>query len=170
MINVAIVHSIDPNDNSASAPSIMYESAGANVPSSSSGDDYVWDVFYHRPATLSEWNDVANVGTVYVVHALVIVLELILAIEPGFPHRLGMVTILCLTLMKNWTKLMRTRMVNFLILFKNEAVHILFLAEEYYKNDYPEDEDSGRNLCLIITDRSPDSLKMNFMKAQITTT
>ncbi|KAF4581552.1 hypothetical protein EYR40_009836 [Pleurotus pulmonarius] len=27
-------------------------------------DDYVWDVFYHRPASLSEWNHVAaNVGT-----------------------------------------------------------------------------------------------------------
>lgn len=32
-----------------------------------SDDDYVWDVFYHRPATLTEWNAVANVGTVYVV-------------------------------------------------------------------------------------------------------
>ncbi|TFK20591.1 hypothetical protein FA15DRAFT_673326 [Coprinopsis marcescibilis] len=27
-------------------------------------DDYVWDVFYHRPATLTEWNEVAKVGTV----------------------------------------------------------------------------------------------------------
>ncbi|KAF9534527.1 hypothetical protein CPB83DRAFT_844379 [Crepidotus variabilis] len=27
------------------------------------GNDYVWDVFYHRPATLSEWNAAANVGT-----------------------------------------------------------------------------------------------------------
>ena len=27
------------------------------------GGDYVWDVFYHRPATLSEWNEAANVGT-----------------------------------------------------------------------------------------------------------
>ena len=29
----------------------------------SSEGDYVWDVFYHRPATLSEWNEVANIGT-----------------------------------------------------------------------------------------------------------
>jgi hypothetical protein len=28
--------------------------------------DYVWDVFYHRPATLSEWNEAANVGTLWV--------------------------------------------------------------------------------------------------------
>ncbi|KAJ7645642.1 hypothetical protein DFH06DRAFT_591693 [Mycena polygramma] len=32
-------------------------------PSASSTDDYVWDVFYHRPATLTEWNEAANVGT-----------------------------------------------------------------------------------------------------------
>ncbi|KAJ7070027.1 hypothetical protein C8F01DRAFT_1115039 [Mycena amicta] len=31
--------------------------------STSSSNDYVWDVFYHRPATLSEWNAAANVGT-----------------------------------------------------------------------------------------------------------
>ncbi|KAF8909012.1 hypothetical protein CPB84DRAFT_1813251 [Gymnopilus junonius] len=41
---------------------------GADITSGVStpkGDnDYVWDVFYHRPATLSEWNEVANVGTV----------------------------------------------------------------------------------------------------------
>lgn len=26
-------------------------------------EDYVWDVFYHRPMNLSEWNAVANIGT-----------------------------------------------------------------------------------------------------------
>jgi hypothetical protein len=94
-----------------------------------------------------------------------------MAIELGFLHRLGMVMILCLTLMKNLMKLTRTPMVNFPIPLKNEAVHILFLAEEYYKNDYPEEENSGRNLCLTIT-LTPLTpyLKMNFMKAQITTT
>jgi len=30
----------------------------------SSEDDYVWDIFYHRPATVDEWNKLAaNVGT-----------------------------------------------------------------------------------------------------------
>ncbi|KAF8798860.1 hypothetical protein BYT27DRAFT_7202578 [Phlegmacium glaucopus] len=33
------------------------------LPASTSDGDYVWDVFYHRPATLSEWNEAANVGT-----------------------------------------------------------------------------------------------------------
>jgi len=37
---------------------------GANATTSTSQyNDYVWDVFYHRPATLSEWNEAANVGT-----------------------------------------------------------------------------------------------------------
>lgn len=28
--------------------------------------DYVWDVFYHRPVTLAEWNELAaNIGTLY---------------------------------------------------------------------------------------------------------
>lgn len=35
--------------------------------STSKSDDYVWDVFYHRPATLSEWNEAANVGTLCVL-------------------------------------------------------------------------------------------------------
>lgn len=34
-------------------------------------EDYVWDVFYHRPLTLSEWNEAANVGTLYVPLSLV---------------------------------------------------------------------------------------------------
>jgi hypothetical protein len=37
--------------------------AGDLATSTSKYDDYVWDVFYHRPATLSEWNEAANVGT-----------------------------------------------------------------------------------------------------------
>ncbi|KAH7913425.1 hypothetical protein BJ138DRAFT_1146173 [Hygrophoropsis aurantiaca] len=32
-------------------------------PDTSKGDDYVWDVFYRRPATLNEWVAAANVGT-----------------------------------------------------------------------------------------------------------
>jgi hypothetical protein len=44
-------------------------SSGPKKPASSelkaSDNDYVWDVFYHRPATSTEWNAVANVGTVY---------------------------------------------------------------------------------------------------------
>jgi len=49
------------NDIAISAPSSSV--AENSAPSTSSTDDYVWDVFYHRPATLSEWNEAANVGT-----------------------------------------------------------------------------------------------------------
>lgn len=39
-----------------------------NTSAPQESDDYVWDVFYHRPASLSEWNHVAaNVGTLYVL-------------------------------------------------------------------------------------------------------
>ena len=36
------------------------------LPQSALDGDYVWDVFYHRPATLSEWIEAANVGTLCV--------------------------------------------------------------------------------------------------------
>lgn len=54
-----IVHDMSPEKNLATPPL-----------STSQSDDYVWDVFYHRPATLSEWNAAANVGTLYVVSIL----------------------------------------------------------------------------------------------------
>jgi hypothetical protein len=31
-------------------------------PPTADDGDYVWDIFYHRPTSLSEWNDLANVG------------------------------------------------------------------------------------------------------------
>ncbi|KAJ6620737.1 hypothetical protein B0H10DRAFT_2020339 [Mycena sp. CBHHK59/15] len=47
-----------------SAPtSVPSVTQAALASSTSSTNDYVWDVFYHRPATLSEWNEAANVGT-----------------------------------------------------------------------------------------------------------
>ncbi|KAJ7242865.1 hypothetical protein B0H12DRAFT_1131694 [Mycena haematopus] len=51
--------------NDISASSSMSSVAETLPPSDSSSttEDYVWDVFYHRPATLTEWNEAANVGT-----------------------------------------------------------------------------------------------------------
>ncbi|KAF8967109.1 hypothetical protein BDZ97DRAFT_566928 [Flammula alnicola] len=61
------IHDVDVNTSDAS-PALKKPSGSAlrtGVPlATSNDDDYVWDVFYHRPATLSEWNEVANVGTV----------------------------------------------------------------------------------------------------------
>ncbi|TFK70391.1 hypothetical protein BDN72DRAFT_839110 [Pluteus cervinus] len=42
------------------APALSEESARPKV----HADDYVWDVFYHRPATLNEWSDGVKVGTI----------------------------------------------------------------------------------------------------------
>jgi len=44
-----------PNLSASANDSIM-------KPPTSADDDYVWDIFYHRPTTLSEWNDLANIG------------------------------------------------------------------------------------------------------------
>lgn len=39
--------------------------SGTGTPINESSSDYVWDVFYHRPASLSEWNSVAaRTGTI----------------------------------------------------------------------------------------------------------
>lgn len=35
-----------------------------NTDGGASDDDYVYDVFYHRPQTLAQWNSAANVATV----------------------------------------------------------------------------------------------------------
>jgi len=54
------------NINRIDAPGISSQStASSSEPTMNSGtqDDYVWDIFYRRPATLSEWNSVANVAT-----------------------------------------------------------------------------------------------------------
>ncbi|KAK7048130.1 hypothetical protein R3P38DRAFT_3387632 [Favolaschia claudopus] len=51
------------NDISASPSDFSLNENSLTSEPSLSSDDYVWDVFYHRPATLSEWNEAANVGT-----------------------------------------------------------------------------------------------------------
>ena len=50
------IHDIDPRG-SSKKPIAPNEGVAQS-------DDYVWDVFYHRPLTLSEWNEAANIGTV----------------------------------------------------------------------------------------------------------
>lgn len=51
------MHDTDPK-----VPSEKASSSETGVAS----EDYVWDVFYHRPLTLSEWNEASNVATLYV--------------------------------------------------------------------------------------------------------
>lgn len=61
------VHDMTP----PGSPSLKKPSSSALPAIGKSDDDYVWDVFYHRPASLSEWNAVAaNIGTLYVLRPL----------------------------------------------------------------------------------------------------
>ncbi|KAJ3549153.1 hypothetical protein NMY22_g984 [Coprinellus aureogranulatus] len=49
----------------AGSPITVHPSINDSRPKPPQDDDdgdYVWDVFFHRPTTLSEWNDLANVG------------------------------------------------------------------------------------------------------------
>ncbi|PPQ67988.1 hypothetical protein CVT25_000468 [Psilocybe cyanescens] len=103
------IHHLDPTaEASSTAPksvsNLNETKAGSQ---SSSDDDYVWDVFYHRPVTLSEWNEVSNVGSV-----------------TGLPPSFG-------------DGYDSTSDSDEELDEADEDSN----AEEYYKNDYPEDED-----------------------------
>jgi hypothetical protein len=57
----SIVHDMDME--TETNPRVLKKPSGVMGQPFASDGDYVWDVFYHRPATLSEWNEAANVGT-----------------------------------------------------------------------------------------------------------
>ncbi|TEB22717.1 hypothetical protein FA13DRAFT_1740618 [Coprinellus micaceus] len=60
-INVSSPASIAPSQ----SPIAVHPSINDSRPKPPQDDDdgdYVWDVFFHRPTTLSEWNDLANIG------------------------------------------------------------------------------------------------------------
>ncbi|KAG7447893.1 uncharacterized protein BT62DRAFT_929994 [Guyanagaster necrorhizus] len=69
-------------------------------------EDYVWDVFYHRPSTLSEWNEAATIGTL-----------------TGLPH----------SLMDRYDLDSDSE--------EEDEADEDSNAEEYYKNDYPDEEE-----------------------------
>jgi len=52
------IHDISPNSPISSTAATPKVRSGTPAGDDESGD-YVWDVFYHRPVTLSEWNSVA---------------------------------------------------------------------------------------------------------------
>ncbi|KAK0210936.1 hypothetical protein DFS33DRAFT_339401 [Desarmillaria ectypa] len=81
------------------------DDAAASERAPESGD-YVWDVFYHRPSTLSEWNEAATIGT-------------LTGLPPSFmdPHDSDSDSEV-----------------------EDEADEDSN-AEEYYKNDYPDEEE-----------------------------
>jgi hypothetical protein len=62
-----VVHDdIFPDSSPSNVPVHTTAQLNSTPPPTPKANDYVWDVFYHRPATLSEWNEAANVGTLYV--------------------------------------------------------------------------------------------------------
>jgi len=73
-------------------------------------DDYVWDVFYHKPTTIGEWNEVANIGTL-----------------TGLPPSI--------TDPNDSTSESE----------EEDEADEDSNAEEYYKNDYPEDGSSSED-------------------------
>ncbi|KAJ7695723.1 hypothetical protein B0H17DRAFT_1271193 [Mycena rosella] len=91
--------------NDIAASSSVTETA---TPSTSATDDYVWDVFYHRPATLAEWNEAANVGTL-----------------TGLPP----------SITDPYDSASDSE--------EEDEADEDSNAEEYYKNDYPDEEDSS---------------------------
>lgn len=59
--------------------------SGTPVGEEESGD-YVWDVFYHRPVTLSEWNSVAaRTGTLWVLCSFYLSSLLSSCLSTGLP-------------------------------------------------------------------------------------
>ncbi|KXN88130.1 RNA polymerase II nuclear localization protein iwr1 [Leucoagaricus sp. SymC.cos] len=58
------IHDI-PTNPTSNTPIVDPPSKNATDESLHKSDDYVWDVFYHRPASLSEWNSIAaRTGTI----------------------------------------------------------------------------------------------------------
>jgi hypothetical protein len=92
-------------------PQVLKKPSGVMGQPFISDGDYVWDVFYHRPATLSEWNQAANVGTL-----------------TGLPPSFGDVYDSASDSEEE----------------EDEADEDSN-AEEYYKNDYPDEIDSSES-------------------------
>jgi hypothetical protein len=62
------VHDVDsPSAQPIKRREEMKSSEGTSRTSGVAADDYVWDVFYRRPATVAEWNGNGNVATLYLM-------------------------------------------------------------------------------------------------------
>jgi len=105
-------------------------------------DDYVWDLFYHKPGTVSDWTQTATVGTMLVTFQFSAPqsLTILAYTEQDFLH-LGprKIPILMRTL-KLRMKQTKTQIVS-----KSYVYHCVLIcstcsAEGYYKNDYPDEE------------------------------
>ncbi|KAG2115471.1 hypothetical protein DEU56DRAFT_761709 [Suillus clintonianus] len=88
-------------------------------------EDYVWDVFYRRPCTLSEWNSAANIG---MLEGLPPSLD-----DPNSSDS------------ESEEEDEADEDSNGIHVVWHEILHLTqrFPAEEYYKNDYPDEDDSN---------------------------
>ena len=112
--------------------------SGTGTPINESSSDYVWDVFYHRPASLSEWNSVAaRTGTMCVsAFANFVNYRLWVQVPVYLAH--SSTRMIQIQDQKQKTRLMRIRMVGAVVSWF--PLPWVFPAEEYYKNDYPDED------------------------------
>ncbi|PPQ66625.1 hypothetical protein CVT26_009386 [Gymnopilus dilepis] len=87
----------------------------AATPPSTNDDDYVWDVFYHRPVPVNNWKEAVNVGTVHPEQPQ----------STGLPPSFG----------DEYDSASDSDE-------ELDEADEDSNAEEYYKNDYPEEEES----------------------------
>lgn len=132
-------------------------------------DDYVWDVFYHRPATLSEWNEAANIATLYVVSHCPFVKIHWFSFRSGLP----------VSVVNSYESASESEEEDEADEDSNGSFSSLpltvpnnfYLAEEYYKNDYPDEDDtssgSGKSAYNHFHNRYSSSMQMSFMNIQI---
>ncbi|KAH0832230.1 hypothetical protein J3R83DRAFT_13201 [Lanmaoa asiatica] len=110
-------------------------------PYASTSDDYVWDVFYRRPYSLSEWNSfAAKFGTLYVDFADISTIQLIFK-RTGLPPSMDDGD-----LSDNSES------------EEEDEADEDSNAEEYYKNDYPDEEDSDSDDGHLFHDAEDEDL------------
>lgn len=132
---------LTPSGSRPSAPVAVAEPAP--IPPSDD-PDFVWDVFYHRAGLTNEYDGAAKVATLYVEPISSFRLLLVNSKLAGRVCPAHWQTRMLLhPSQRRKTRQMRTRMVH------RTFVHRVFIpdpslctAEEYYKNDYPDEESS----------------------------
>ena len=120
--------------------------------------DYVWDVFYHR-ARLNEYDKIGNIGTLWVfLLSFSLITWLTVSTSSGRAYlRLSPTRFLQSQSPSQKTRPTKTLMVKLKTSSLVMLVTDLRTAEEYYKNDYPDEESpdssegSGKYMPMFIS-------------------
>jgi hypothetical protein len=112
--------------------------------------DYVWDVFYHRAGLINEYDAAANIGTVYVNprYPSKGVRKDDLRLQDGSPRATDGRICLCVRIRGGGRSGRRFEWcVTFSIRCPSRTTggFSVYAAEEYYKNDYPDEESSDHD-------------------------